>query len=106
MIEDGFMISKSADHVGREVTIKGWISHVRSSGALYFIEVRDGTVYMQTVVVKDEVSDKTFDICSGLKIEASIAVKGTIRADSRAPGGFEMSVKDIEPLHIPEEEYR
>ena len=105
MIEDGFMISKSADHVGREVTIKGWISHVRSSGALYFIEVRDGTGHMQTVVVKDEVSDKTFDICSGLKIEASIAVKGTIRADSRAPGGFEMSVKDIEPLHIPEEEY-
>jgi asparaginyl-tRNA synthetase len=105
MREDGFIISRSADHVGREVTIRGWISHIRSSGSLYFIEVRDGTGYMQTVVVKDEVSDEIFNICSKLKMETSLAVKGTIRSDRRAPGGFEMSVKDIEPLHIPEQEY-
>ena len=105
MIEDGFVISRSADYVGSKVTLRGWISHIRSSGALYFIEIRDGTGYMQTVVVKDEVSEKTFDICSKLKIESSLAVRGTVRADQRAPGGFEMSVKEIEPLHIPEQEY-
>jgi asparaginyl-tRNA synthetase len=105
MMNDGFMIRESAKYTGSEVTLKGWVSHIRSSGALYFIEVRDGSGYLQTVVVKGEVSDETFRTCSKLKIESSLIVKGTIRVDKRAPGGFEMSVTDIEPLHIPDQEY-
>jgi asparaginyl-tRNA synthetase len=105
MSNDGFMISDSQNYTGQEVTLKGWISHIRSSGALYFIEVRDGTGYLQTVVVKDEVSEDTFTTCSKLKIESSLIIKGTIRADKRALGGFEMSVSEIEPLHIPDQEY-
>ena len=105
MIKDGFRIADSADYAGTEAALKGWVSHIRSSGSLFFIEVRDGTGFIQAVVVKSEVSEQTFEICSKLTIESSLIVRGMIREDSRAPGGFEMSVHDIEPVNIPEEEY-
>lgn len=105
MIDDGFRIAGSADYAGIEVRLKGWVSHIRSSGSLFFIEVRDGTGFIQAVVVKSEVSEQTFEICSKLKIESSLIVRGMIREDSRAPGGFEMRVHDIEPVCISEEEY-
>ncbi|MCK5569229.1 MAG: asparagine--tRNA ligase, partial [Spirochaetes bacterium] len=90
MIKDGFRIADSADYAGTEAVLKGWVSHIRSSGSLFFIEVRDGTGFIQAVVVKSEVSEQTFELCSKLKIESSLIVRGMIREDSRAPGGFEM----------------
>ena len=92
-------------HVGEEVTIKGWVRHKRSSGSIFFIEVRDGTGEIQCVVVKSEVDESTFQSCDSLKIESSLKVTGLLREEKRAPGGYEISVKSIEVIHIPEEEY-
>ena len=105
MLKNDFKITDASGYVGKEVVVKGWVRHIRSSGSLFFIAVREGTGYIQSVVVKDDVSDEVFENCSKLKIEAALIVKGVIRKEKRAPGGFELGVSDIEIIHNPEEEY-
>jgi asparaginyl-tRNA synthetase len=83
-------------HVGEEVTLCGWIHNKRSSGKIQFLIVRDGTGYIQTVVVKQAVSPEVFAAADGLTHESSVRITGKPRADARAPGGFEMDVTGIE----------
>jgi len=104
-MEKEFLIAESARYVGQEVTIKGWVRHIRSSGKIFFIEMRDGTGEMQTVVVNGEVPEAVFEKCSDIKIESALIVSGVIREDKRAPGGYEMTVHSLEVLHIPPDEY-
>ena len=87
-------------HVGEEVTLRGWLHNKRSSGKLRFLIVRDGTGYIQAVVFKKGVSEETFETATELTHESSFAVTGTIRADERAPGGYEMDVISLEPLQV------
>ncbi|NLS45208.1 MAG: asparagine--tRNA ligase [Firmicutes bacterium] len=96
-------ISHVAQHVGEEVKIKGWVYNKRSSGSLFFLIIRDGTGFIQAIVAKDEVSDKDFQGCDGLTQESSLVVCGVIKADKRAPGGYELLVTRIRPLQIAEE---
>jgi asparaginyl-tRNA synthetase len=100
-----FVISQAARHTGSEATVYGWVRHLRSSGKIFFIEVRDGTGLMQAVVVKSEVPEQVFERCSDLRIESAVRVSGVIREDKRAPGGYEMTVKDLDILQVPSEEY-
>jgi len=83
------------DHVGARVTVRGWVTHVRSSGKVAFIVMRDGTGVTQAVVVKSVVSAEAWETFGTLTHEASVAVTGDVRADSRAPGGHELSVTDL-----------
>ena len=83
------------DHVGARVTVRGWVTHVRSSGKVAFIVMRDGTGVTQAVVVKSVVSAEAWETFGTLTTEASVAVTGDVRADSRAPGGHELSVTDL-----------
>ncbi|MEW5917805.1 MAG: asparagine--tRNA ligase [Gemmatimonadota bacterium] len=85
-------------HVGSTVTVRGWATHLRSSGKVAFIVMRDGTGAAQAVVVKSVVSPEAWDAFGALTHEASIAVTGEVRADSRAPGGYELSVSDLKLL--------
>ena len=87
-------------HVGAEVTIRGWLHNKRSSGKLRFLIVRDGTGYLQAVVFKKAVSEETFQAATDLTHESSLIVTGTVRADRRAPGGYEMDVSSVEPLQV------
>ncbi len=88
-------IDELKDHAGTTVTVRGWVSHLRSSGKIAFIVLRDGTGLLQCVVVKSEVSADVWERFGALTIESSAAVTGAVRADARAPGGFELGVSAI-----------
>ncbi len=82
-------------HVGEEVTLHGWLYNKRSSGKIWFLLLRDGTGLVQCVVVKNAVGETVFSDCDKLTQESSFQVTGKVRKDERAPGGFELEVKDL-----------
>ena len=105
MGRERFYIRDASRWGGEEIELSGWVRHIRTGGAICFIEVRDGTGVMQAVVVKDEVSPETFETAGELKVESSLIVSGVLRQESRAPGGYEIAVRELDVLSIPEEEY-
>ncbi len=96
-------ISHVAEHVGEEVELEGWVYNKRSSGSLVFLIVRDGTGFIQAVAVKGEIPDEDFQRCDDLTQESSVVVTGMVKADKRAPGGYELAVTGVRPIHIAEE---
>lgn len=95
-------IQDVADHVGQDITIKGWLRHRRSSGKIHFLVVRDGTGDLQAVVSKGTVGDEPFAAAAALTQESSVILTGTLKADARAHGGYELDVTKIEPVQIAE----
>jgi asparaginyl-tRNA synthetase len=89
-------IDELKDHAGATVTVRGWVAHLRSSGKIAFIVLRDGTGLLQCVVVKSEVSAEVWERFGMLTIETSAAVTGAVRVDARAPGGYELGVSALE----------
>jgi asparaginyl-tRNA synthetase len=89
-------INQLSRHAGEEVTLRGWLYNMRSSGKLMFPQLRDGTGVVQCVVFKKAVAPEVWDSLSHLGQESAISVRGTVRADERAPGGFEVDVVDVE----------
>ena len=83
-------------HVGAEITILGWVESTRAHGKVAFVDVRDGTGAVQGVVVKKEIAPEVWDRHAALTQETAIAVTGTVRAEPRAPSGYEMGVTGIE----------
>jgi len=96
-------IAHIGEHEGKEVEIRGWLYNKRSSGSVLFLIVRDGTGFIQAVVVKGQVPDGDFAAADRLTQESSLVVRGLVRADRRAPGGYEISVSGVEPVSIAEE---
>ena len=99
-------IADLRDHVGSTVTLHGWVTHLRSSGKVAFAVVRDGTGIAQAVFVKTSSPPEVWERFAALTLETSVTVRGEVRADARAPGGFEISVADLEivgpsPLDYP-----
>lgn len=88
-------ISELPSHSGQSVRVRGWVTHVRSSGKVAFIVMRDGTGLLQAVLVKNAVSPEAWDRFGTLTQETSIEIEGEVRPDARAPGGFELGVKDL-----------
>lgn len=89
-------IANVAKFEGIEVTIGAWLANKRSSGKIAFLQLRDGTGFMQAVVAKNEVDEDTFSLAKNLNQESSIYVTGTIVEDKRSPLGFEMHVTKME----------
>jgi asparaginyl-tRNA synthetase len=85
-------INQLSKHAGEEVTLKGWLYNMRSSGKLMFPQLRDGTGVVQCVVVKNSIAPEVWDALKPLGQESSLVVLGRVREDSRAPGGFEIDV--------------
>jgi len=91
-------IENIADHVGEVVTVKGWLANRTDKGRLQFLQVRDGTGFVQCVVFSKEVDADTFSATKGLTQESSLVVTGAVRADARAPGipgGYEVGVSQL-----------
>ena len=88
---------------GKKVEIKGWLVNKRSSGGVQFLIIRDGTGMIQATVHKDEVSEKVFGVADKLTQESSLVVKGTVKEDKRAPGGYEIRVKELRIVQLAEE---
>lgn len=95
-------IDAAAQHVGQEVTLRGWLRSRRDSGKLHFLTVRDGTGDMQAVVSKKAVGDEQFAVSASLTQESSLIATGQLRQDERAPGGYELDVSSIEAVQIAE----
>ncbi|WP_099222236.1 asparagine--tRNA ligase [Listeria costaricensis] len=91
-------INQAKDYVNQEVTIGVWLSNKRSSGKIAFLQLRDGTGFMQGVVVKAEVSEEIFAQAKGLTQETSFFVTGEIHEDTRSKFGYEMAVTGIEVI--------
>jgi len=86
-------------HDGSEVTLEGWLAGRRSSGKILFLQMRDGTGFIQCVAGRGDIGDELFEELDGLPMESSLRVKGTVRADDRAPGGYELSVTGATVVH-------
>jgi len=82
-------------HEGQSVTLRGWLYNMRSSGKLLFPTFRDGTGTIQGIVPKAAVPEELFEALKNLTLESSVVVTGKVRADSRAPSGFELDVEDV-----------
>ena len=83
-------------HAGEDVTIKGWLHNRRSSGKIHFLILRDGSGFIQAVMSKAAVGEELFKAADHLSQETSLIVTGTVRADTRAPSGYEIDVKQLE----------
>src|SRR3974377_1040421 len=89
-------IREVGKHEGRSVIIRGWLYNLRESGKLLFPQFRDGSGVIQGVVVKSAVSPDLFESIKTLTQESSVIVTGKVRADKRAPGGYELDVTDAQ----------
>jgi len=89
-------IDEASGHAGAEIEIRGWLYHKRSSGSIHFLLVRDGSGVMQAVVAKQDVSPPIFAAAAELTQESSLIVRGVVRVDPRAPGGHELTVRDLQ----------
>ena len=89
-------INQLSSHVGGEVTLKGWLYNLRSSGKILFPQLRDGTGVVQCVVLKNSIAAEVWEALKGLGQESALIIKGTVRADARAPGGYEIDVISAE----------
>ncbi len=98
-------VAELNQHVGRVVRVRGWLYNRRSKGKIHFLQVRDGSGIVQAVMAKGEVPQELFECCDTLPYESAISVEGLTRADSRAPGGYELTVSGAEIHSFPAEEY-
>ena len=96
-------IEDAARHAGETVELSGWLYNLRRSGKICFPQVRDGTGVMQCVAVKSALPENVFEALKDLTQESSLRLRGKIRVEPRAPGGFELDVEDAEILQrVPE----
>ena len=91
-------IAEIGKHDGQAVTIRGWLYNLRESGKLLFPIFRDGSGTIQGVVPKNAVPPEVFDAIKSLTQESSVIVEGKVRADKRAPGGYELDVMNVEVI--------
>ena len=89
------LIEELKSHAGQTVTVRGWVTHLRSSGKVAFVVLRDGSGSLQAVLVKSQVSPESWALFGELTQESSVAVTGEVRLDDRAPGGVEMGAKEL-----------
>jgi len=91
-------VSEVGKYEGQEVTVRGWLYNIRSSGKIIFPILRDGTGLLQTILVKNAVQPEVFEAARALTQESSVEVTGTVRKvpeGKTAPGGFELDIKDL-----------
>ncbi len=85
-------IGEVKHHVGESVTIGCWLNKKRSSGKIQFLQLRDGSGYIQGVVVKSDVSEDVWEAASKLTQESSLYITGKVKEDTRSKGGYELDV--------------
>ncbi|MEQ1946355.1 MAG: asparagine--tRNA ligase [Bryobacteraceae bacterium] len=98
------MIADAARHEGEAVEIAGWLYNLRRSGKICFPQVRDGSGIIQCVAVKSALPEELFEALKNLTQESSLMVRGKLRAEPRAHGGFELDVESAEIVQRVSEE--
>jgi asparaginyl-tRNA synthetase len=97
-------INEIAQYDGQVVTLHGWLYNRRSSGKIHFLQIRDGSGVIQAVMSRAAVGEDVFAQAGHLSQETALSITGTVRADSRAPGGFEIDASGLE-VHAPSVDY-
>lgn len=100
---DWIRINQLSAYEGQEVELRGWVQNYRSSGKIQFIIFRDGTGVCQAVLFIKDVPAEVFEAGKKLTQESSLIIRGTVRKDDRAPGGYEIGIKELEILQVAEE---
>ncbi|MGU3470257.1 asparagine--tRNA ligase [Paenibacillus sp. D51F] len=103
MIENLVTIKQVSAHTGERVTIGAWVHGKRSSGKIAFLQLRDGSGYIQGVVAKNEVSEETWEAAGKLTQESSLYVSGTVKEEPRSASGYELLVDGIEIIQATQE---
>mgnify|MGYP000604456601 CR=1 FL=1 len=88
-------VENALRHAGQDVEVRGWLYPKRSSGKIHFLLIRDGTGILQAVLAREEASPAVFEAAGELTQESSIIVRGRLREDRRAPGGVELSLREL-----------
>jgi asparaginyl-tRNA synthetase len=96
-------IQKISAYIGKEVKLGGWLYNKRSSGKIQFLQLRDGTGFIQGVLVKSQVTPEVWEEAKQLTQESSLYVWGVVREDERAPSGYELDVTRVEAIQVAEE---
>jgi len=96
-------IKNIAQFQGKEVNLNGWIWNKRSSGGIYFLQLRDGSGFIQVVVEKSTVGKEIFNRCEEITLETSVVIKGTVRKDERAPTGYEVDLLELKIVQLSDE---
>ena len=89
----------------QKVKIHGWLHNKRSSGGIHFLLIRDGTGLLQCTMKKDMVNAETFELAGKLSLESAVELSGDVRKDPRAPGGYEVSVRELRATHVADEDF-
>ena len=84
-----------AQHVGQTVTVHAWLQDKSGKGKIQFLKLRDGSGFVQATVFKTDVPEEVFEQAKRLTQEQAVTVTGEVRADERAPGGVELSLRDL-----------
>ncbi|MFC1662749.1 asparagine--tRNA ligase [Patescibacteria group bacterium] len=87
-------------YIGQTIHLKGWVFNIRSSGKIFFLQIRDGTGVIQVVVEQKAVSDDTFKTLEKITIESSVIITGEVKQEKRSPSGFELTGKNVEIIQI------
>jgi asparaginyl-tRNA synthetase len=93
-------IGKLKSRLGERVTVAGWLTGLRSSGKIAFLQLRDGSGFVQGVLVKQEVDEAVFSEVRSLPQESSVKVTGLVREDARSPSGVELGVETVEVITV------
>ncbi|RDI95009.1 asparagine--tRNA ligase [Meiothermus sp. QL-1] len=98
-------IEDIARYEGQEVLLRGWLTNRRSKGKIHFLQLRDGTGFLQATALKGELAEAEFEEADHLPQETALEVRGLVRADPRAPGGYELVLRGLRVIARPSQEY-
>jgi len=93
-------VHKVSKHVGKKVTLKGWVYNSRRSGKIGILTFRDGFGLLQCIIVKNDIGEEKFELFKTMTQESSVIIVGEVVRNERAPGGYEILVSDIELVHL------
>lgn len=99
------MIRALSSQLGQEVELKGWAYNFRSSGKIFFLQLRDGSGRVQIVFAKGTIPDEQWEALQTVRLESSVVVRGTVKADTRSPSGVELDGISFSFIQQAEENY-
>ncbi len=99
------LVKDIAAKAGQDVLLKGWCYNFRSSGSIFFLQLRDGSGRIQAVVSKKEIGEDAWNACQSLSIEASVEVEGAVKAEPRSASGFEIQARSVRVVALPSQEF-
>jgi asparaginyl-tRNA synthetase len=92
----------SGKYTDKIVKTRGWVYRTRSSGKIVFATIRDASGIIQIIVEREKIKDDEFKAAKKALVESSVIIKGKVRKDPRAPGGFEIGVTEFQAIHLAE----